>query len=327
MITIKDVAKNAQVSTSTVTKVLKNYPNIAESTRQKVLKTVKDLGYIPNKAASTLRSKSVTRIALYLYVNDRFQQIDEINMLYLLGAFDKAKELKLELVTVFNYSIEELQKEDVKAYFDSLSVDVIVLFGLNKEDEKIQYFMNNSDYKFVVVDADIHSDSISSVMINHAQAQYDVAKEIVEKEDKVLYLAGKANGYVTDMRLEGIRKLQKDYKLQLTVKACDFSETKAYETVLKCGDKYDSIVCASDLMAIGAKKALKKLQHFTKLSGFDGIRLMGYVAPDVVSCQQNFYEVGKATIDQAHLLQQGNKGIKYLLPYTIKKIDYQDIIK
>lgn len=327
MSTIKDVASKARVSTSTVTKALKNYPTITTETRERVLEAVRELGYIPNKAASVLRSKNIERIALYIYINDRFQQIDEINMLYLLGASDEAKELGLELVTVFNYSVEHLSKEDYKAYFDSLSVETIVVFGLNKEDEKIHYLINNSHFRFVVVDADIHSQLVSSVMIDHQKGQYDVAKSIIQGSEKVLYLAGKENGYVTDMRLEGMRRLEKDLGLDLTVRNGDFSESTAYEIVLKEGKNYDAIICASDLMAIGARKAVKELRHFTKLSGFDGIRLMGYVAEDVITCKQNFYNVGQIAIKEARSLKDGHEGRRVILPYEITRIAYMDIIK
>ena len=326
-VTIKDIAREAGCSISTVSKAINNYPNIPEETKQKIFQVMKELGYIPNKAASTLSSKKNEKIALYLYINDRFQQIDEINMLYILGAFDKAKELELETTTVFNYSIENLQKEDLQAYFKSLSVDVIVVFGLNKDDEKIHYLMNNSDFKFVVVDADITNKNTSSVMIDHTLGQYETAKQLIDENDKVLYLAGKSNGYVTDMRLKGIKKLKKEVPMELTIKNADFSENRAYEIAKETGWQYDAIVCASDLMAVGAKRALNEIGHFAKLSGFDGIRLMGYVGEDILTCKQNFYEIGTKAVEEASHLHAGKKGESVTLPFQIGKISYQSIIR
>ena len=72
---IKDVASLSGVSESTVSKVLKNYPNISEKTREKVMQVVKETGYMPNAVASNLSSKAKNRIALYVYINDKFQQI------------------------------------------------------------------------------------------------------------------------------------------------------------------------------------------------------------------------------------------------------------
>ncbi|MEA4875547.1 LacI family DNA-binding transcriptional regulator, partial [Anaerorhabdus sp.] len=96
--TISDVAKKAGVSIGTVSKVLKNYSYVSEETRKKVMDAVKELNYIPNSIASALSSKKHAKVALYTYINDAKQAIDEINMQYLLGAFSQAKEYDLEVV-------------------------------------------------------------------------------------------------------------------------------------------------------------------------------------------------------------------------------------
>lgn len=322
---IKDVARLSGVSESTVSKVLKNYPNISEKTRKKVMQVIKETGYIPNAIASNLSSKAKNRIALYIYINDKFQQIDEINMLYLMGAFDVARKLNLELITVFHDSIDHLSKEEYATYFLSISVDVIIVFGLNKEDEKIHYLMDNSDFKFVVIDAPIQQNNISTLYIDHTQGQYDVAAEAVENGDKVLYLAGKENGYVTDMRMEGIRRLANERNCQLDIEFGDFSEQKAYDIVKEKGSGYDDIICASDLMAIGARKALGKNKK-VRITGFDGIRLMGYVCEDVMTCRQDFYQIGRHALYEADNLKNGKETNKIIVPYKITRINYQDII-
>lgn len=78
--TISDVAKRAGVSISTVSKVLKNYANISDGTKEKVIIAVKELNYIPNSIASALSSKKYEKVALYIYINDLKQSIDEMNM-------------------------------------------------------------------------------------------------------------------------------------------------------------------------------------------------------------------------------------------------------
>ena len=254
---IKDVASLSGVSESTVSKVLKNYPNISEKTREKVMQVVKETGYMPNAVASNLSSKAKNRIALYVYINDKFQQIDEINMLYLLGAFNVAKKLNLELITIFH--------------------DAIVVFGLNRDDDKMISLLDDKRFKFVVIDAPLDSDNVASLYIDHAEGQYDVASQIVRENDRVLYLSGKENGYVTDMRLKGIKKLAEERHCSLTIRNGEFSENRAYEIAREEAEEYDDIVCASDLMAIGVRKALGSDSR-VRVSGFDGIRLMGYVA-------------------------------------------------
>ena len=98
MVTINDVAKKAGVGVSTVSKVMNNYDNISEATKKKVWDAVEELNYIPNSIASALSSKSSRRVGLVVFINNRRQAIDEINMQYLFGAMNRSKELKLKIL-------------------------------------------------------------------------------------------------------------------------------------------------------------------------------------------------------------------------------------
>ena len=313
---IKKVAEMAGVSPGTVSKVLKNYPGISEETRKKVLAVVEKTGFIPNTVASALSTKQNNRIALFIYINDLSQQIDEINMLYILGAFDKAREDNLELITIFNGSVEKLNAEETERYFRSLHAGTIIALGLNKNDHKIHTLAQDKNLNMVVIDAPLEGDNVSTVMVDHEQAQYDVAKEICHERDRVLYLKGKDDGYVTDMRVAGMKRLAEERNLELTIRGGGFSEERAYEIVRNLKESYDAIVCASDLMAIGVKRALPKGSH-TRISGFDGIRLMEYVGRGIITCRQDFYRIGWTAVEEAEKLRQGGKGEKVLIPYTL----------
>ena len=316
---IKDVAELAGVSAGTVSKVLKNYSGVSEETRRKVMEVVERTGYIPNSVASALSSKTNRRVALFIHVNDRKQQIDEINMLFILGAFDRARKDDLELITVFSASIENLSNEEAAGYFRSTHLDTIIAFGLNKNDEKMHYLAKEGGMNLVVVDAYLEGDNVSTVMIDHSLGQYETAEKICGEGNTVLYIKGKDDGYVSDMRLEGMMKLAKDKGLDLHVETGDFSEEKAYEIVKEMGEGYDAIVCASDLMAIGARRALPKDSKI-RVSGFDGIRLMEYAAGDVVTCSQVFYKIGSAAVEAAEKLLRGEKGENVSIPYSVTKM-------
>ena len=135
--TINDVADKAGVSIGTVSKVLNNYSNVSKETREKVLKAAKELNYVPNTIASALSSKNNTRVAVYVYINDQRQAIDEINMQYLQGSFTMASTVGLNVITVFNYSVSNLNVDELIQYFNAQGISGILVFGLNKEDHII----------------------------------------------------------------------------------------------------------------------------------------------------------------------------------------------
>ena len=315
--TIKEVAERAGVSISTVSKVLKNYSNISEDTRQKVLKAVKELNYIPNTTAS----------ALYICINDMKQAVDEINMLYLQGAFAMANINHLELVTIFNQMVSSMSAQELTSYLAAQGITGIIIYGLNKEDYKILQLIEQQRFNICVIDAPITNDKTSSVMIDHMKGQYDVAKAIIEPEytRKVLYLAGKRNGYVTDMRIQVIMQLQKELGFELNIQYAEFSEKLAYDLTLRYGSDVDTVVCASDLMAIGALNALIKMNIYRKCCGFDGITLMRYAGKGMLTCKQDFYDISRHAIAVMERLLSGENGRSVILDHQIVSIRYEDI--
>ena len=205
---------------------------------------------------------------------------------------------------------EEHQKkiDMIKAVREELDLPIAIMLDTKGPEYRIGTFRDGkitltdgADFTFTTRDipGDEHIVSVS----------YKGLTEDLAPGDRVLYLKGKEDGYVTDMRLQGMEKLAADKKLQLRVENGEFSETRAYEIVKNLKEPYDAIVCASDLMAIGVKRALPRGSK-VKVSGFDGIRLMQYVANDVVTCQQDFYEIGSLTVEAAERLRRGEKGEK-----------------
>lgn len=328
MVSIKEVAKKAGVAISTVSKVLNGYPNISQETKEKVNAAIKELNYIPNSIASALSSKQFGRIALILDPKRQTQAIDQIFMQYLLGALDRAKELNLEVVTIFTSMIAGMTAEEITRYFFSQSIAGIVIYGLSKEDKVLQRLIAEQSFACVVVDAPLVNERTTAIGIDHEQAQYDVAKKTVldDKCKRVLYIAGRKDGYVTEQRLKGMKRLVEDMKLTMLVRQGDFSELTARNIALKYARNKDVIVCASDLMAIGAMNALIDMDIFRPVCGFDGITLMGYVGKQMNTIRQDFYSISSQAIQEVKLLIDGQCGHQVIMPHSVVKMYYKDII-
>lgn len=329
MVSIKDVAKEAGVAISTVSKVLNNYPNVSEATRNKVNEVVERLGFVPNTVAATLSSKRTGRVALLIKLNLSTQGSDEINMQYISGAVHKAKELSLDVITVFTSMIEDMTLEEIKNYFRSQGIRGIIIYGLTTKDKVIHKLIDCGEFKIVVVDAPMVNETTSSVSVDHMKAQYDIARKTIteNKCKKILYLSGDENGYVTQQRLDGIQKLSTEKKLKLTVKNGKFSELKARELTMRFAKNNDCVVCASDIMAIGAMKALIDMDIFRPVCGFDGIILMGYVGKQMNTVKQDFVAISEKAVEELSRLLSGESGRKVLMPHTLVRIKYEDIIK
>lgn len=328
MVSIKDVARHAGVAISTVSKVLNNYPNISEETKKKVNASIAELNFVPNTIAASLSSKQSGRVALLINMIAKTQVIDEIDMQYLSGAITKAKELKLDVITVFFSMIQDKSLEDIIAYFKSQNISGIIIYGMSKEDKVLHQLVRSGNFKIVLVDAPMVNKNTSTIWIDQMQAQYDVAKKTIEENNckRVLYIAGKKNGYVTEKRLLGMKKLAEDMDLKLLVRGGDFSELTARKLTFQYAAGKDVVVCASDLMAIGAMKALTEMDIFRPVCGFDGIMLMGYVGKQMNTIRQNFSYISAEAVEEINRLMKGEKGREVILPYSIERLQYMDII-
>ncbi len=328
MVSIKDVAKHAGVAISTVSKVLNNYPNVSEETKRKVNQAVEELNFVPNSVAAALSSKQSGRIALILKMNAKTQAIDEIDMQYLSAAIHKATELGLDVVTFFYSMFEGKTAEEVTRYLLAQSIHGIVIYGISKEDKVLHKIIRSQTFKAVAVDAPFYNKNTSSVWIDQERAQYDVARKTVEenRSGSILYIAGKKNGYVTDGRLKGVRRLAEEKKLKLMVRNGDFSELQARNLTFQYARNKDAIVCASDLMAIGAMRALMEMDIFRPVCGFDGIVLMGYAGKQMNTVRQDFARISAAAVEELYRLTEGGEGRNLVLDYSLARMEYLDII-
>lgn len=328
MVSIKDVAKQAGVAISTVSKVLNGYPNVSEETKEKVNRAVEELNFVPNTVAAALSSKQSGRVALLLNLGNAAQAVDEIYMQYIAGTIGRAVELNLDVITVFDSMLKNKSLEEVVRYLRSQSITGLIIFGMSKEDRVLQRLIDAQIFKIVTVDAPLVNASSSAVWIDQAAAQYDVAKKTLKENTgkRILYLAGKKNGYVTAERLKGIQRLAEEEKLSLLVRNGEFSELQARNLTLHYAKKRDIVVCASDLMAIGAMRALMDMDIFRPVCGFDGITLMGYAGKQMNTVRQNFKRIASEAVEELKRLLDGGEGRQILLDYELVRMKYDDVL-
>ncbi len=328
MVSIKDVAKRAGVAISTVSKVLNGYPNVSEETRQRVNKAVEELNFVPNSVAAALSSKQAGRVALLINSNMKTNAIDEIDMQYISGALNKAMELNLDVITLFFFMFQNKTADEVARYLQSQSITGIIIYGMSKEDKVLHRLISTGKFKCVVIDAPFVNASTSCIGVDHRRAQYEVAAKTVMENNckRILYIAGKRNGYVTDERIRGMEDLVKERNLTMLIRNGEFSELQARNITLKYAKNKDIVVCASDLMAIGAMKALIQMDIFRPVCGFDGIILMGYVGKQMNTVRQDFASISESAMEELQELMNGGYGRNIVMKHSLVRMKYEDII-
>lgn len=328
MVSIKDVAKHAGVAISTVSKVLNGYPNVSEEMKKKVNQAVAELNFVPNTVAAALSSKQSGRVALLLNLGNASQAVDEIHMQYIAGTIGKAVELNLDVITIFDSMLKNKSLEEVVRYLRSQSITGLIIFGMSKEDRVLHRLIDAQLFKIVTVDAPLVNASSSAIWIDQAAAQYDVAKKtLMENEGKkILYLAGKKNGYVSAERLKGMQRLAQEEGLSVLIRNGEFSELMARNLTFRYAKSRNIVVCASDLMAIGAMRALIEMDIFRPVCGFDGITLMGYAGKQMNTVKQDFKRIASEAVVELKRLLDGGEGQQIVLDYEVVRMQYTDVI-
>ncbi len=328
LVSIRDVAKEAGVAISTVSKVLNHYPNVSEETKEKVNAAIAKLGFVPNTIASALSSKKTGRAALVLDANRHAQTVDEIPMQYMIGAINKAKEKGMDIITVFFTMIAEMNLEEMTRYFQSQGIEGLVICDLSKEDITLRQLVESGKFKSVLIDAPGVGENTSSIHIDNTRAQYEVAKKFLEGKayKKILYLSGKKNGYVSEERLNGMNRLAGELGLEVLVRTGNFSELEARKLTMQYAGSKEAIICASDLMAIGAMKALIDMDIYRPVCGFDGVSLMGYAGKQMHTVRQDFQKIASSAVEELSRLMEGGGGQDIVVPHKLIRIKYLDVI-
>ncbi|MDE6920766.1 MAG: substrate-binding domain-containing protein, partial [Lachnospiraceae bacterium] len=261
-------------------------------------------------------------------VNRHAQTVDEIPMRYIIGAINRAKEKGMDIITVFFTMIAEMSVDEMVRYFQSQSIEGLIICGLSKDDIMLRRLVDGGKFKCVLIDAPGVDENTSSIHVDNERAQYEVAKKFLEGKPykKILYLSGKKNGYVSEERLIGVNRLAQELGLSVLVRTGNFSELEARKLTMQYAAGKDAIICASDLMAIGAMKALIDMDIYRPVCGFDGVSLMGYAGKQMHTVRQDFQKIAASAVEELSRLMEGGSGQDIVVPHKLIRIKYLDVI-
>ncbi|WP_170007951.1 catabolite control protein A [Bacillus fonticola] len=300
-ITIYDVAREANVSMATVSRVVNGNPNVKPVTRKKVLDVIERLGYRPNAVARGLASKKTTTVGVIIpdissiFYAELARGIEDIATMYnyniILSNSDQNKDKELHLIQTM------LGKQ----------VDGIVFMGGYITEEHVQEFEKTS-VPIVLASSLEESKRIPSVNINYEQATYDAIKMFLDKGHQHV-------GFVVGPMREPINSTHKmkGYERALEEAAVPYDEAfviegdytydaglEAVERLLNRENKPTAVYVGSDEMALGVlhgayDKGVQVPDELEVISS-DNTRLSLMVRPQLSSVVQPLYDIGAVSM-------------------------------
>jgi LacI family transcriptional regulator len=307
-VAIREVARHAGVSVTTVSHVVSGNRPVREATAARVRQAMKDLDYVPNHAAKSLRSGSTHTISLLVpdISNSYFAELAK-------GAEDAAEAEGFNLVlcnTDFNAQREERYFSVVRGgAFDGL----IYVAGARPLRRSLHDLARS--LPIVLADEEQEDLRATTVVSDNFTGGLLAGKHLRELGHRdALYIGGPEALATTVRRLEGFTQALEDGSVRVAAYG-DYREQAGYDAVRaellrEPKPSFTAVFAGNDLMAIGAIRALGEaglpVPKRVSVVGYDDIHLAALVTPSLTTVRQPVYGIGQAAAEQ--LILQIRKG-------------------
>lgn len=304
--TLADIAKRANVSASTVSRVISNHPDISEDTRKNVLKIMEEMKYQPNIIARSLARNSSRTIGVVLASRTEgalyktFRHPLSMDIIGGLSVTAYRKGYNLLISGLGNMEEDERKIRELSA---GGVTDGIVYYFSRVDDPVIE---NLKKYKapFVVLGKpSTHSDEVNWVDNDNFLCAYRLTELLIKSGRKRIAFAGASPNFVISVdKVEGYKKALMDYGQPVDEKyivAGKFITENGYDMMQKMIDEEirpDAIIAQDDVLAFGMMNRMQELGYRIPediaIASFDNVPTAEFFRPGLTSVEMNAFELG-----------------------------------
>ncbi len=312
MITIKEIAKQCNVSPSTVSNILNGRSNVGEETRLRVLECIKETGYQPNYFARSMRKQNSHVLSI---ITEDLTIFGTNSMVEAIMARCEANNYRTILMNLRLYrkwgNTWYHENERLRAYImpvlqEALSIKVDGIIYVAGHCRYIDCFPKDFPIPVVITYALSKNQRYPSITIDDEKGGYDTAKYLTAKGHRDIgIIAGAQDNLHTIYRLLGYQKALFEEKIPFRpswVVHGKWNRKSGYEAAksLMC-DKITALFCMNDDMAAGAYDYLYEqglvIGKDISVIGYDNMDLSGYLRPSLTTTEIPLGEIGKKAVD------------------------------
>ncbi len=318
-VTIKDIAKALGLSTSTVSRALRDSYEISPETKKIVLEYAQNNNYRPNPIALSLKEKRSRSIGIIVceIANSFFSQI--INGIESI-AYDKGYNV------IISQSHESYDREVINVqYLASRSIDGL-LVSVSSETQDLEHLKNLHERGFPIVffDRIVEEMETHKVIVDNFKGAYDATEHLIKSGYKhIAALAGSEFLSITKERLGGYRKALEDHNMEYNeayTKHCLhggmlYDEVEhALNDLLELKIKPDAIIASADKLTTNCLSYLKKrkikVPDEIGLIGFSNLDLTELLSPSLSVVRQPAFEMGEISTELLIQLIESKRPIR-----------------
>ena len=301
---MQDIARLANVSVATVSRVINNNDNVKEETRNRINRIIKENNYYPNLIARNLSKNENNTIGVI---------IPDIKNLYFASIMDgivnEANKKELNIILGCTNESFRLQKKYIELFIEQRVKGIIIAVTQNSYD-KVEFFEQiSSKIPLVLIDRKINR-QMPGVFFENFYSSYGVIEKFIKNNRKKIgFLAGPQTISTAKERLEGYKKALKDYNIKCNEKLIlygDFTLESGYDLgkkILK--RKIDAIYISNNSMTLGFLKALKELNIDSKdmeIATYEDNEIIKFIDEKIISYDIPFSELSRKSIEILELL-------------------------
>lgn len=306
-VTLKQIAETLKISISTVSKALKDYPDVSKKTKRLVKETAALLNYKPNAFAVNLRTKESKTIGLIIpeVVHHFFSSVIK-------GIIAQAEKKGYLVIILQSNESYELEKKQLDLLLSKRVDGILISLANGTGDFKHLNDLISHEVPFVMFDKIAKIVNCSKVIINDRKAAYTATKYLIDSGCKrIAHFRGpllpqnsidRFLGYKTALDDNGIAY---DSSLVYVLKDMSFDEGVHFsKKLLKDHDDVDGIFINTDLVAIGAisefNKCGVKVPEDISIVGFSNWFMSSVISPSLTTINQPGYLMGKTAFKQLY---------------------------
>ena len=334
MATIREVAKKAGVSITTVSRILNNDDsfNVSKITKEKVLKVIKQLNYERKKNKNRISQSNISVIKCF------DEKIENEDPYFVSLKINLENMLKKKVSKVKFFDLEEIEKLIKYNEISNFSLTDAVIFIGETSKEKLKFFksLNENIICVDVYDTDNITDYIKFDMRNSVEIVLNYIFKLNHKKIGLLVGRNKVVKNLVDFREKYFKEimvkngLYREEYLQIG----DFSMESGYimmKEILKLEDRPTAVFCGNDSIAMGVYKAIRenklKIPEDISIIGFNDLKLSQYSIPPLTTIKIDTKLIAQETVNSLIELLEGKRDYHKKVFLPIELIERQSCQK
>lgn len=302
MATMKDIAKLAGVSTSTVSHVINKSRFVSEEISERVNKAARELNYRPSALARSLKVNRTKTIGMLVTTstNPFFGEVVK-------GVERSCYQQGYNLILCNTEGDNERMRGSIDTLLQK-RVDGLILMCSSLEGERIDVFEQYPDIPVVVMDWGPMLFTSDKIQDNSLRGGYLAAKHLIDSGHKEIgCITGPLVKHQAQMRYEGYKRALIEAQLSFHadwIIESDFECEGGYEAFNRMYEKGplpSSIFVCNDMMAMGVINAAHekgiKIPEELSIIGYDDIHIAKFMTPSLTTIHQPKYRLGKAAVE------------------------------